>query len=150
LIKNIDITNSEMASRVLNIQIPAYLVEAEIIHFHELPPLKDTIETLQFCGETFYGYYMEEELCGVISFRNEEDVMDIHRLFVHPKHFRNGIAKKLLEYVESLGCQAMIVSTGSKNTPAVNFYLNQGFEKIGEMEVVKGLFITQFKKEVKQ
>ncbi|MEK5482790.1 hypothetical protein [Viridibacillus sp. FSL R5-0888] len=57
MIKIIDISNSKNAVDVLNIQIPSYKVEAEIIGSYDIPPLKDTVYTLQHCGETFFGYY---------------------------------------------------------------------------------------------
>ena len=47
MIKIIDISNSKNAEDVLNIQIPSYKVEAEIIGSYEIPPLKDTVYTLQ-------------------------------------------------------------------------------------------------------
>lgn len=150
MIKKIDITNPRFAEEVLNIQIPSYKVEAEIIDFYEIPPLKDTVETLQQCRETFFGYYISEELCGAISIKVEKDVMDIHRLIVHPKYFRKGIAKMLLDFIESQfeGIETIIVSTGSKNTPAVNFYEKNGFSKIGETRVNERLSLTAFKKKI--
>jgi ribosomal protein S18 acetylase RimI-like enzyme len=150
LIKKIDITNRKFAEEVLNIQIPSYKAEAEIIDFYEIPPLKDTVETLQQCRETFFGYYISEELCGAISIKVENDVMDIHRLIVHPKYFRKGIAKMLLDFIESYleGIETIIVSTGSKNTPAVNFYEKNGFSKIGETRVNERLSLTSFKKKI--
>ena len=150
MIKTIDITNRKFAEEVLNIQIPSYKVEAEIIDFYEIPPLKDTVETLQQCRETFFGYYISEELCGAISIKVENDVMDIHRLIVHPKYFRKGIAKMLLDFIESHleDIETIIVSTGSKNTPAVNFYEKNGFSKIGETRVNERLSLTSFKKKI--
>jgi hypothetical protein len=47
MIKKIDIPNPKLAEDVLKIQIPSYKVEAELIDFYEIPPLKDTIDTLQ-------------------------------------------------------------------------------------------------------
>ncbi|WP_052737877.1 hypothetical protein [Bacillus sp. SA1-12] len=58
MIKIIDIRNRNNAEDVLNIQITSYKVEAEIIGSYEIPPLKDTIYTLQLCGETLFGYYI--------------------------------------------------------------------------------------------
>ena len=75
IIKIIDISNSKNAEDVLNIQIPSYKVEAEIIGSYEIPPLKDTVYTLQHCGETFFGFYENEELCGVISIKVDDDVL---------------------------------------------------------------------------
>jgi len=88
VIKLIDITNPDLAKAVLKIQIPAYLVEAEWIEFYEIPPLKDTMETLRSCGETFYGYYLAGDLCAVIALKIENAVIDIHRLIVNPKYFQ--------------------------------------------------------------
>ncbi|GGN55645.1 hypothetical protein GCM10007971_14640 [Oceanobacillus indicireducens] len=88
MIKKIDITNPEVSQEVLNIQIPSYNVEAKIIDFYDIPPLKDTVQSLQQCGETFFGHYLNKELCGVFSIKTDGRIIDIHRLMVHPKHFR--------------------------------------------------------------
>lgn len=150
MIKKIDITNLKLAEEVLNIQIPSYKIEAEIIDFYDIPPLKDTVYTLQQCGETFFGYYVKEELCGVISIKVENGIIDIHRLMVHPKHFKKGIAKILLDFIENdnEGLEKIIVSTGSKNTPAVTFYLKNGFSKTEEISITERLSITSFKKDL--
>jgi ribosomal protein S18 acetylase RimI-like enzyme len=150
LIKQLDITNPKFAKDILKIQIPSYKVEAELIDFYELPPLKDTIESLQQSGETFYGYYISEELSGAISIKTEKSVMDIHRLFVHPNHFRKGIAKKLLDFIQTKGkeFETIIVSTGSKNVPAINFYQKNGFAKTNDMFVDEGLSLTILEKKI--
>ena len=150
MIKKIDITNPDISKEVLNIQILSYNVEAKIIDFYDIPPLKDTVQSLQQCGETFYGYYLNKELCGVISIKVEDRVIDIHRLMVHPKHFRKGIAKKLLNFIEIEleSFEAIVVSTGTKNEPAVSFYLRNGFFKIEETMITEYLSLTTFKKQL--
>lgn len=150
MIKKIDITNPKFAKELLDVQIPSYKVEAEIIDFYEIPPLKDTVDTLQKCRETFFGYYLNEELCGAISIKVEKGVMDIIRLIVHPKHFRKGIAKMLLDFIENNeeGIETILVSTGSKNVPAVNFYEKNGFLKTEEIRVNERLSLTSFKKKI--
>ena len=94
MIKKFDITDIESTKEVLNIQMLSYKIEAEIIHYYDIPPLKDTIQSLQQCGEVFFGYYLNKELCGVISIKTEDRIIDIHRLMVHPKYFRKGIDRK--------------------------------------------------------
>jgi len=150
LIKKIDITNPKLTKEVLNIQILSYKTEAELIDSDEIPPLKDTVNTLQQCGENFYGYFVNDELSGVISIKIENGVMDIHRLFVHPKHFRKGIAKMLLDFIQTNeeGFKKIIVSTGSKNVPAINFYQKNGFSKTKEIKVAERLSLTLFIKEI--
>lgn len=149
MIKEIDISYRENAEYVLNIQMPSYKVEAEIIGSYEIPPLKDTVDTLQQCGEIFFGYYLDEELCGVVSVKEENDEVDIHRLIVHPTHFRKGIAQRLLNFLVSYSKVGTIkVATGSKNTPAVRFYEKNGFEKVKEITVNKKLSLTYFEKKL--
>ncbi|GGA29218.1 GNAT family N-acetyltransferase [Psychrobacillus lasiicapitis] len=148
MIKIIDISNRKNAEDVLNIQIPSYKVEAEIIGSYEIPPLKDTVYTLQYCGETFFGYYENEELCGAISIK-VEDVVDIHRLIVHPNHFRKGIAQLLLNFIETkFQTETIKVATGSKNIPAVSFYKKNGFRNMKEVIVNEQLSLTFFEKKL--
>lgn len=150
MIREINVTSPKLAKDVLNIQKLAYKVEGEIIGLNDLPPLRDTVETLQQCGETFYGYFIDEELCGVISIKQFNSVLDIHRLMVHPQHFRKGIAQRLLGFVEEhVGeSEVIIVSTGTKNLPAVSFYLKNGFLKIEEKKVSEHLSLTTFIKKI--
>ena len=147
MIKIIDIHNRKNAEDVLNIQIPSYQVEAEIIGSYEIPPLKDTVHTLLHCGETFFGYYENETLCGAISIKINDDELDIHRLIVDPNQFRKGIAQLLLNFIETkFKVQTIKVSTGSKNNPAVRFYKKNGFQHIKEVIVNEQLSLTLFEK----
>lgn len=152
LIKQMDISKRVHAEAVLQVQIPSYKVEAQIIGSDDIPPLKDTVEKLQTCGEIFFGYYLNGELCGAISYKLEADEIDIHRLIVHPNHFRKGIAQKLLDFVESaVEFKKMKVSTGMKNEPAVRFYHKNGFKVVNEVKINENLYITIFeKKHMKQ
>lgn len=150
MIKPIQIKLDHNAKMVLDVQIPSYLVEAELIQSHDLPPLRDTIVSLQQCDETFYGYFDDNsmQLLGAISYKIEDAVLDIHRLIVHPDSFRRGIANALLTYIQTLAidCTKIIVSTGAANVPAKELYLKHNFHAIGVIEVLPNLFITSFEK----
>ena len=151
MIRRMSHEHKEVAEELVTLQLLAYQIEAELINFYEIPPLNDTIEKIQQSGETFYGHYLNEKLSGVISIKLDKDVMDIHRLMVHPAQFRKGIAQQLLDFVESIcdeRLNTLIVSTGSKNLPALHFYEKNGFYNVGETKVTKGLFITSFEKTV--
>lgn len=152
MIKKINIKSLEIAESVLCIQIPSYMLEAALLDNYEIPPLKDTVASLQNCDETFFGYFINEELCGVISTKLEDDVVDIHRLFVHPNHLRKGIAKKLLYFLqeEFHDAKKMIVSTGSKNSPATEFYQKNGFSMLKEITVEENISLTLFEKNMDQ
>jgi ribosomal protein S18 acetylase RimI-like enzyme len=118
-----------------------------VIGYYNLPPLKDTIHSLQQCEETFFAYYLQEELCGIISFKLDRTEIDLHRLIVHPSHFRKGIAQKLLDFVENMyEVKSIRVMTGSKNTPAINFYLKNDFYKLQEVKIDEYLTLSYFRK----
>ena len=147
MIKVIDISNEEKINDILSVQLLSYKVEAEIIDYFDLPPLKDTIETLKNCGEIFIGYYEKLELCGVISLKVDQNIVDIHRLIVHPNHFKKGIAQLLFNYViREFAANQIKVATGTKNKPAINFYLKNGFEITNEVVVNEKLSLTFFEK----
>ncbi|AJY73946.1 GNAT family N-acetyltransferase [Paenibacillus beijingensis] len=148
MIAKLWIAKEETARQVLAVQIPAYEVEAELIQFHDLPPLKETIGSLTACGESFYGFFEQGELAGVISYKKEDDTVDIHRLIVHPAYFRRGIAQALLRFVERLEQSAakFVVATAARNNPAKNLYLKNGFLQVKEQEVAPGLSLSFFEK----
>lgn len=149
MIKKIDIGYKKNAEKVLSVQIPSYKVEAEIIGSYDIPPLKDTVETLQNCGEIFFGYFLDDQLCGVVSVKEDKDEIDIHRLIVHPTHFRKGIAQELLNFISSKSNVGILkVATGSNNTPAVRFYEKNGFEKVKEVRVNPKITLSYFEKNV--
>ncbi len=149
-IKSLNVTDKEIAEIILKLQIPSYMVEAKLINFYDIPPLKDTVETLQKCGEEFFGYFEGNELCGAISFKQEGKTLDIHWLTVNPNHFRKGIANQLLYFIEEQveGIEKILVSTGSKNKPAVDFYLKREFTVKKVVQVNEQLSLTCFEKKI--
>lgn len=150
MIKQLDITDQAIAKQVLEVQLPAYQVEAELIGFTEIPPLKDTVATLQACEEQFYGFYIGDELAGVISFQWVEDVLDIHRLVVHPAFFRQGIGRKLLQYVMDKWDKArgFVVKTACGNTPALNLYTSMGFQAVEQVQISSHLTLCILERKV--
>lgn len=147
MIKGFDIEG--WAKEVLLLQKESYRVEAEYIGTDEIPPLKESLEQLKECGEEFIGYFEDGKLVGALSYKMVSNVLDIHRVMVHPMHFRKGIARELLSYVESFADE-IIVSTGAMNHPAVKLYLKSGFEKTGEQTVGNGIHIANFRKQMKR
>jgi len=147
-IRRLDIQNDDEARHLLALQLAAYEVEARLIGFKEIPPLQDTLETLQACDETFFGCFLESALVGAVSYKVKQETLDIYRVMVHPAYFRRGIASTLLRFAEDSVPEArrIIVSTGTNNLPACQLYLKQGFAKVKQEEVEDGLFITDFEK----
>lgn len=148
MIKKINLKNIKTAKHVLELQMSSYKIEAEIIGCYEIPPLKDTLGSLKECDEIFYGFYKNEVLAGIISFKIIENVLDIHRVAVDPRFFRMGIAGKLVNFVEVLesNIKKVLVCTGKENLPAVNLYLKNGYKKTKNIEISKNINLTEFEK----
>lgn len=134
---------------VLELQKQSYQIEAELIGSYEIPPLQETLEQLVSSDEVFMGYFIEEKLVGVLSYKITKGVIDLHRVMVHPEYFRRSIAKSLVDDVERKHGDAafMIVSTGAKNLPAIELYKRLGFDKIDE-NVYGEIAVTNFKKKL--
>jgi ribosomal protein S18 acetylase RimI-like enzyme len=148
VIESIDIALQPVALRVLELQRVSYQIEADLIGFGSIPPLRESLEELQSSGEVFHGWFEDDKLLGFVAHKLEENVLDIHRVAVHPDGFRRGIARQLLEFVLKLerGAMRAIVQTGSLNLPACKLYLSFGFEILEQKEVAPGLELTLFSK----
>ncbi|MCM3142091.1 GNAT family N-acetyltransferase [Brevibacillus sp. MER 51] len=148
MIVRLELQNEKTVQKLWNMQQRAYRVEAEIIGTEDIPPLRESVEQLRTCGETFYGYMEEGELAGAVSFMIEGETLDIHRMIVDPTHFRKGIASQLLASVHEHGCNKIVVATGSLNEPAVRLYERHGFTLRDQKEVKPGLWLSFFEKTI--
>ncbi len=148
MIKKLDLKDPATAFMVLELQTISYSIEARMINFYNIPPLNDTIDSLLCCDEIFYGYFAEEQLAGLISYKQSDTLIDIFRLAVHPEFFRRGIADSLIDFILNIKSVSnkVIVSTGKENIPAVNLYLKKGFHKVRDSEIATGIYITEFEK----
>jgi ribosomal protein S18 acetylase RimI-like enzyme len=144
----LDLSDASIASQLLELQREAYRVEAALLGSNEIPPLRETLPELQAGGETFLGALVDGVLAGAISWKLDGDTIDLHRLVVHPAHFRKGIGVALVRAALAAEPTARraIVQTGAANAPAVALYRQEGFEPAGEIEPVPGLRVACFTK----
>jgi ribosomal protein S18 acetylase RimI-like enzyme len=149
MIRKLAFDTNEQALELLQLQMSAYRVEAELIGFTEIPPLKDSISSVRESKERFYGWYEGDELAGAVSFETDGDEATICRMMVQPNHFRKGVASSLLQHVlELLGKARRInVSTGAKNEPAVRLYRKHGFHEQSRRIVGPDVELITFVKE---
>ncbi len=148
MVRAIDVFDPRQCAMLLALQRASYQVEADLVAYPDLPPLTDTTDSLQSSGETFWGFYVVHDLAGAVSYKIADATLDIHRMMVHPRYFRRGIASALLRYVQdcahAAGVMRLIVSTGSANLPACTLYRRHGFRDTYSEEIVPGLSITHF------
>jgi signal peptidase II len=141
-IRAIDLTQE--APVLLLLQQTAYQTEADLIGFQGIPALHETLDELQGSQETFYGAYQENQLLAAVSYKLEDGVLDIHRLVVSPSHFRQGLARRLLEYLlAQVQYQKVTVQTGSANAPALALYQSLGFVVSQTMDLTPELNVSR-------
>lgn len=150
MFQQLDLSNNHLAQAVYQIQKAAYQIEAELLGTAEIPPLQESFEGLQKVDETFIGFYQASRLLGVISYKVADQIIDIYRLFIHPDVLRQGVGRKLIDYVvsQNLECRKMIVATGEKNYPAVKFYRSYGFETESKTILSENLTVIHFSKDL--
>ena len=141
----LDLADEDTSQAVLALQRAAYAVEAELIGSDGIPALTETLAELRAAGEEWLGAFDDAGLAGALSWRQLDDGgIDIHRLVVAPRAFRQGVASALLDGLDSaFPGHRMVVSTGSANEPALELYRRRGFTTVGEREVIPGLVITE-------
>ncbi|NOV02442.1 GNAT family N-acetyltransferase [Paenibacillus planticolens] len=155
-IQPLSLHTNEDILHLLALQIASYRVEADLIGFDDIPPLKDGIQSIREAEETFYGYYVQEaderKLVGAISYSREGCVITICRMMVHPNFFRRGIARALLQHIlqeqENNGAQLFVVSTGTDNLPAIQLYQSFDFIAKRVFTVPPGVSLTTFERPV--
>ncbi|GIP35455.1 N-acetyltransferase [Paenibacillus sp. J2TS4] len=151
MIEQIRFNHNEEALRVLQLQMQAYMVEADRIGFFDIPPLKETIASLQESRESFYGFFPEGpdgELAGAIAYDRAGDTVTICRLMVRPSHFRQGIASELLRFVERMesDCACFCLTAAVGNEPAIRLYKKHGYAEAGSQEVAPGVVLLRLMK----
>jgi lipoprotein signal peptidase len=136
------------APTVLELQRTAYQIEADLIGFQEIPALTETLEALQDSPETFLGFYKNNLLIGMVSYRFEQPTLDIHRLVVSPTHFRQGVARRLLQHLleQKADAQRVLVQTSHLNAPALALYQSLGFTVAEELKLADNLTVVRLER----
>ncbi|WP_256761254.1 GNAT family N-acetyltransferase [Cohnella sp. WQ 127256] len=146
----LDIRQQEVAEEVWALQHPAYRIEAALIGVADLPPLQDTIQSLQACGESFWGYRNQDgELIGAISYEREKSgYYTICRLMVHPDCLRQGIGSTLMEHLlsELPPSTFWTVTAEVRNMPAIILYERFGFVRYETFKPIPGIEMLQLKR----
>lgn len=144
----LDLGDDATARSVLALQREAYAVEAELIASDGIPQLTESLAELQAAGLDWLGTFDESGLTGAVSWKVLDDgTIDIYRLVVAPRAFRQGIATTLLDALDTrFPGRPTLVSTGRDNEPARELYRMRGFTVVREHEVMPGLWVTELER----
>lgn len=80
----------------------------------------------------YYGIFNDEELIGYMGFWKLPDYLDITNISVKPQYKRQGIAKKLLDYLEacaqSNNINSIFLEVNVNNQGAIKLYEDYGYK----------------------
>ena len=145
----IKINNKEnkIAEEIRAIFQVSYTVEAKILKAIDFPPLKRTVSQFLKSDSEFYAYYLTKNIAGVIEIENDEDLTHIQSLVVYPKYFRNGIGRKLVQFIlDNYEAKIFTVETGVDNHPAIKLYKSVGFQEQAQWDTNHGVRKVRFEK----
>ncbi|NUR91400.1 MAG: GNAT family N-acetyltransferase [Nonomuraea sp.] len=139
--------DERLGPELLALQHAAYAVEARLIQDDRIPPLRETLADLRIQPLRWLGVLDEYGvLDAAVAWEETDAEVDINRLIVHPRAFRRGLGRALVEEVLArAGSRGVVVSTGRDNTPARTLYERLGFELSGEVEVIPGLWVANYR-----
>jgi ribosomal protein S18 acetylase RimI-like enzyme len=142
--KEIDISN-----KIRSVFQVSYAVEAKLLNATDFPPLKRSLESYLKSDNEFFGYLKNKELAGVIEINHNKDFTHIQSLVVNPKFFRQGIARKLMEFVlDSFDSELFVVETGVENGPATELYRKFDFIEVKQWDTNHGVRKIKFEKKI--
>ena len=147
----IKINNKEnkIAEEIRAIFQVSYAVEAEMLKAVDFPPLQRTVSQFLKSDSKFYAYYLTKNIAGVIEIENDEDLTHIQSLVVYPKYFRNGIGRKLVQFIlDNYKSKIFTVETGIDNHPAIKLYKRLGFQEQEQWDTNHGVRKVRFEKRI--
>ncbi|MEU3354271.1 GNAT family N-acetyltransferase [Streptomyces sp. NPDC037389] len=149
LIRELDLSDSTVASTVHAVGLRAYAVEAELIGFDGIPALSEPLQEMTARPLRWLGAVTSAgTVAAFVAWQTDtgRHVTHIDRVCVDPAWFRRGLASCLLHHLlagETDGGEVR-VSTGAENRPAVKLYEGLGFRRGMDFEPVPGLRMAQF------
>ncbi len=143
-LKNKDI---DVANKIRAVYQESYAIEAKLLKATDFPPLKRSLESYLNSKNAFFGYLKNQEITGIIEIDQDNNTTHIQSLVVHPKFFRQGIARKLIEFVfNSFDSKLFTVATGVENKPATELYKKFGFKEVKQWNTDHGIRKIRFER----
>tara|TARA_B110000444_G_scaffold259913_1_gene305191 strand:- start:964 stop:1419 length:456 start_codon:yes stop_codon:yes gene_type:complete len=145
-LKNNDL---EISKKIRSVFQLSYKVEAKILNATDFPPLKRSLENYVNSNTAFFGYLKNQELAGVIEIEHNDNFTHINSLVVDPGFFKQGIARKLMEYViNTFDSKLFVVETGLENGPATELYKKFDFKEVKQWNTNHGIRKIKFERRI--
>jgi len=149
MIERLQNSNIETSKKIRFVFQASYKVEAKLLNAIDFPPLKRSLENYVNSSTAFFGYFTDQELAGVIEIDHNNNFTHINSLVVHPNFFRQGIARKLIEFVfKSFDSKRFVVETGLDNEPATKLYKKFDFIEVKQWDTDHGVRKIKFERRI--
>lgn len=149
MIQRLQNNKIEISKKIRAVFQVSYKVEAKLLKATNFPPLKRPLEDYVISKNMFFGYLKNEELFGVIEIDHNNSYTLIRSLVVDPIFFRQGIARKLMEFTfNNFDSNLFVVETGVENVPASKLYIKFGFIEVNQWNTDHGIRKIKFEKKI--
>ena len=140
-------------AEILALQKKCYLQEAAIYDDYTLPPLLQTIASIEadFKQQVFLKVILKEQIIGAVRAYLKDDICKIGRLIVHPDFQNQGIGKQLMVAIEKefLNASKFELFTGYLSSKNLTFYKKLGYQEFKREVVPTGLELVFLEKMAK-
>jgi len=149
MIERLENNDLKISKKIRSVFQVSYKVEAKLLNATNFPPLKRSLENYVKSNTEFFGYLKNEELAGVIEVDHNDNYTHISSLVVDPNFFRQGIARKLMEFVlNTFDTNLFVVETGLENGPATELYKNFDFKEVKQWNTDHGIRKIRFERRI--
>lgn len=137
------------ASVILEIQKAAFRHEAEIYGRDDLPPVRQTLESMieDFSKYDFLKATYQGEIIGSVRALVKDNTCYIGRLIVLPQYHKHGIGSRLMDSLEQkYAGHRFELFTGKKSTDNIRFYSKRGYSIYGEFSEADNIELVKMEK----
>jgi GNAT superfamily N-acetyltransferase len=144
----LDHRDHRVAEALVELQRASYRVEAELIGDDAIPPLHESGDALAALDLTFLAITERDgEPVAALGYQVADGLLDIDRLAVHPRRFRHGLGRRLVEAVlQRVPHERAVVSTGQGNHPARRLYERVGFVHLDDLAATPTLVVSRYER----
>ena len=122
------------AEEILRLQKRAFLSQAVLYNNFNLPPLHQSLASLQeeFGWKIILKVLFREQIIGSVRFEQSNGVVEIERLIVDPVCQNQGVGSSLLAKVEAMtpSAHSYRLFTGNKSQRNIHIYQKLGYQII--------------------
>jgi len=140
------------AEEILILQKLAYRSEAEIYNDFNIPPLVQTLESIEkdFENQYFLKTVMNGKIIGSVRAYTKEGTCYIGRLIVHPDFQNRGIGTDLMNEIERIfnTCRRFELFTGDKSERNLYLYQKLGYKIFKKAKITDQTMVVYLEKKI--